>query len=339
MRHGRKVESALMAVLAVLFVATEALGAFVPSSRVGLVSPLSVRPFAEDAEPDLDDTQRSLKVAVALVPSAGQLRDLFADTAFDLAKVRTGVAAVPPLFLAALPGDLRAVKRVEDRKGLFARIVLPLILHRNAVVAERRRRLTQLDYHTLAELPEHDRNWLVRLARLYRVLGPDDPPDSFDETMRAELLRRVDVVPPSLALAQAAAESGWGTSRFARRGNALFGQWTWDEDAGIIPGAREEGREHAVRAFARLSNSVRAYVHNLNISHHYEDFRKARAALRRAGDPDGTWGHDLAGHLDAYSEEGAEYIRKIRLIIRANDYGDFETALLANRPEPPARGS
>jgi Bax protein len=217
------------------------------------------------------------------------------------------------------------------------RIVLPLILHRNAVVLEQRYRLQQLDNHAIADLTPRDRAWLLRLAKLYRVLdgksGGDADGAAVTEAMRAELLRRIDVVPVSLALAQSAAESGWGTSRFARRGNALFGQWTWDQAAGIIPSNRDEGRSHAVRAFRRLSNSVRAYVHNLNVSNHYKDFRVARAALRRAGPPNGAWGHALAGYLGAYSEEGPEYIRKVRLIIRANDFGDFEVAALTDLPK------
>ena len=143
-----------------------------------------------------------------------------------------------------------------------------------------------------------------------------------------KLLKRVDIVPVSLALAQSATESGWGTSRFAQKGNALFGQWTWKKHAGIIPKEREPGRNHAIRAFNELYQSVASYIENLNVSAHYSDFRNARAALRTVSAPNGKWGYILAGYLSAYSEEGLDYVKKIRVIIKLNSFSDFETSQL-----------
>ena len=110
-----------------------------------------------------------------------------------------------------------------------------------------------------------------------------------------ELLNRMDVVPPSLALAQAAEESGWGTSRFARQGNALFGQYTYNAKPGIVPAQRDADRRHRVRSHDNLLAAVRAYVHNLNSHWAYEDFRRKRSRLRRAGET--ISGYVLAGEL------------------------------------------
>lgn len=276
-----------------------------------------------------DDPAKGLRVSVAHVRSTETLKRLLEKSSFDPEAIRVGEAAVPPLFLAALPADLAAIESVQERKDLFLGIVLPLIVNHNSMVLDQRARLTRLMDESLDGLAAADQRWLLRLARHYKVIEPEAGIGALDADTLETLHRRVDAIPVSLALAQSAVESGWGTSRFARRGNALFGQWTWDEDAGIVPGEREEGRTHAVRAFKRLANSVRAYVHNLNVSEHYQEFRAARAQLRRDGSPDGTWGHVLTGHLGKYSEEGAEYIEKIRSIIRINGFGDFETARFA----------
>ena len=330
----------MLGLLAVLFMATMIIGVWVPAERLRFVPP---GPPTADGGSALE-TAPGLRVAVVRVRTVRRLRELFDASTFDLAEIRRGDGEVPALFLASLPGNLNAVQQVADRKSLFIRTALPLILHRNAVVLEQRRRLQRLAGLATDVLSPVERDWLVRLGQLYRVLRPGDGIGQLTLAARAELLNRVDVVPVSLALAQAAAESGWGTSRFARQGNALFGQWTWDEGAGLVPTDREEGKVHAVRAFPQLASSVRAYVGNLNISQHYASFRSARAALRRTGPPNRQWGHILAGQLGAYSEEGAEYIDKIRSIIRVNNFGDFETARIVDQrifapiPAPVAGG-
>jgi len=317
----------MLGLLAVMFMATMIVGFWVPSENLDFVPPV---PPAVNAGSAIE-TNPGLRVVIVRVRTVKRLRNLFEASAFDLAEIRQGVVEVPALFLASLPGNLDAVQQAADRKSLFIRIALPLILHRNAVVYEQRWRLQRLDGLATAALSPVDRDWLVRLAQLYRVLRLGDGIGQLTLAARGKLLNRVDVVPVSLALAQAAVESGWGTSRFARQGNALFGQWTWDESAGLVPTDREEGGAHAVRAFPQLASSVRAYVGNLNISQHYASFRSTRAALRRAGPPDGQWGYILADQLGAYSEEGGVYIEKIRSIIRVNNFSDFETARIVDQ--------
>lgn len=330
-RFGR-VERFFLGLLFILFMATEIGGALLPSPRLDFVERVSPNPEPDNSGSTRAELPTPLRITIVPASTSRRLRGLFHDARYDLDSVRTGWTEAPTLFLATLPKDLAAIARVRDRKDLFVRIVLPLILHRNAIILEQRRGIQKLDYQTVADIAPRDRAWLLRLARRYRVLAPEAGIDELNEPARLELLRRVDLIPVSLALAQSAAESGWGTSRFAQRGNALFGQWTWQQDAGIVPLHRDAGRDHRVRAFPRLASSVRAYARNLNTSDHYTAFRAARSALRRrGGTPDGRWGYRLASHLGAYSEEGAEYIRKIRLIIRANGFGDFETARLAKQ--------
>jgi Bax protein len=319
------VERCLLGLLAMAFVATEIAGLALPPQSFRFIQPREVTKATPRV---LEDLGPGLKISIARVDTTQALRLLLDDGGLDLDAIRRGQAHMPALFLASLPEDLADIKTVEERKNLFVAIVLPLILHHNSVVLERRKRLLSLA-NSSGGLSGPNQRWLVRLARLYRVIQPQAGFEKITAAGRVELLRRVDLIPVSLAMAQSAAESGWGTSRFARQGNALFGQWTWDQTSGLVPSDRDEGRAHAVRAFGLLANSVRAYVHNLNVSHHYAEFRFARALLRRVGPPNGTWGHILIGHLEKYSEEGVDYINKVRSIIRVNRFGDFETSQIA----------
>ena len=145
----------------------------------------------------------------------------------------------------------------------------------------------------------------------------------------AEMLLRIDVIPPSLALAQGAEESGWGTSRFAREGNALFGQRTFKDTHGIVPQKRDEGEKHRVRAFGHLIDGVKAYADNLNTHPAYKLLRGARAKMRAASSViDGAM---LASTLIKYSERREKYVEAIQLIIRANGFHMFDKARLGDR--------
>jgi Bax protein len=329
--HPTRIERFLLGSLAALFVATELAGVLVPAEDLRFIPP---RQSVEGRLGALDGLGPPLKVAVARISTTASLRQVLTAARFDLAAIRRGDAEAPAIFLASLPKDLAAIKQVQDKKDLFVGIVLPLILHQNQIVKERRSRLERVLSGVITDHPLPDRKWLLRLARLYRVADPEPDASDLNPSTREELMRRVDTIPVSLALSQAATESGWGTSRFARQGNALYGQWTWQSAEGLVPTDREEGRAHSVRAFATLANSVRTYVHNLNVSNYYSEFRRARARLREAGVPDGSWGHGLAAHLGRYSEEGPDYIAKIRSIMRVNGFGDFETTTLSGAMSP-----
>lgn len=236
--------------------------------------------------------------------------------------------SVPAVAIEAFPDDLSSL-RVSLKKSVFFRSLLPMILAENRRIAAARERLraldSDLDANPDAPLEESDRAFADRLLQRYRVEG-----DIRDPQVRDSLLRRVDTVPPALALAQAANESGWGTSRFTREANNLFGEWTWNEEIGLLPRRRAEGATHFIRIFPTLHASVRAYMHNLNTGHAYSYLRQMRARLRNQGQsPDGL---TLALGLERYSERGQAYVDEIQAMIRANNLDALPSDLSLRDP-------
>ncbi len=279
-------------------------------------------------EVDRTDTETVIAkpANVTLANLTGKLWELFRQIGYEIDGVRTH-GEVPRLFLASLPSDLRELAGVSKRKITFIKSTLPLILHVNELILQDRARLKSIHKRVTqsAEISADNKAWLEEIAELYGADRPD--PEA--------LLRRVDIIPPSLAIAQAAEESGWGTSRFAREGNALFGQRAYRaHEKGIVPHDRGEGEAFKVRAYDHLIDGVKAYVHNLNSHFAYKDFRAARAAMR--AETDVVDGYHLAGALQRYSERGADYISTIRLIMRANTLTVFDRARLGNSVAPDA---
>ena len=199
-------------------------------------------------------------------------------------------------------------------------MVLPIILTINEQITSDRQRLLAIREYARspAELRDFDRAWVAQKAREYRLKLTDN--------VLTNLLIRMDIIPPSLALAQAIEESGWGTSRFARQGNALFGQWT--------PSAR--GLEHPdpiakgwrMASFPSLFASVSSYVRNLNTHSAYKELRAARFRARRADETPA--GSALVPHLHRYSERGANYTNGLRRIIRTSKLSSLDTAQLSH---------
>lgn len=216
-------------------------------------------------------------------------------------------------FTRTLPDSHQGLP-VKQQKDSFVAIVLPLILAANEEIAQRRSAV-------LRAAESSDADTLGRWAKLYRVKTENKSV----EQIKAEILVRADFIPVSLALAQAAIESGWGTSRFARQGNALFGQWAWQASAGIKPAQASNSRA-VVRSFPNLFGSVRAYMHNLNTHASYASFRERRKIMR--GRPRADLGYQLATQLDSYAEIGTAYVDKLQTLIRSNDFGRFEAAKL-----------
>jgi len=215
-------------------------------------------------------------------------------------------------LLQPRPGvpDFRQYTAGPERKAAFFDFVRPLIEAENARVRDDRARLLAIiDRDDPGWL---DRRWVGMLAARYELEGEDlqDP-----GTMQT-LLRRVDTVPLSLALAQAAKESGWGTSRFARAGNNLFGEWCFMKGCGIVPNARAKGRFHEVRAFASPQESVASYLNNINTHSEYRDFRIERARLRATGRK--LSGISLAESLTPYSERRDEYVEELIDLMETN---------------------
>lgn len=206
--------------------------------------------------------------------------------------------------------DFSAISIVAEKKEAFFTFMKPLIDAENEAILSLRQRLLQL-HGARAHTPD-ERAWLAELAGTYK-LAPFSPDAAED---REALLTRVDIIPLSLAMAQAANESAWGTSRFAREGNNLFGQWVFGKGKGMVPKNRTDGASHEVARFATVAASVRSYLHNLNTLWAYEPLRELRREQRARGEePDGE---TLAMGLTRYSSRGEDYIREIQQLIRMN---------------------
>lgn len=279
--------------------------------------------------PDVFDTvevrtHAELRISKPL-HSVETLSATFSRMDYDLVSVINGTREVPPVFLSSMPSGLSELREVKIRKQLFFQTLLPLVLQSNAEISQDRHRLTGLVELARqgGDIAAADRLWLIVLAERYKVKRND----------YQELLRRVDVIAPSLALAQAAEESGWGTSRFAREGNAIFGEWTNVKNAGIVPANRDAGKTHQIRAFDNLLDSVRAYMRNLNTHRAYRGLRLVRFEMRQQNIA--VTGVKLVEQLESYSERGDDYVITLRAIISTNklrllDHARLGDVMLAN---------
>ncbi|MFI4988366.1 MAG: glucosaminidase domain-containing protein [Alphaproteobacteria bacterium] len=272
-------------------------------------------PFARHAPAWLQRPVRTLE----LDDTAG-LSGEFERLGYSLAAGEGRALAVPRIILATLPPDFRAADASDQRKTMFFQLLLPLALQVNESILDERRRLLALRAHRERGegLTPGEHAWLARLAGDYGATG-----DDLDE-----LLRRVDIIPPSLALAQAALESGWGTSAYARTANALFGQYMPDERSRRPAEAGKRAGSAHIRPFERLLDAVGAYARNLNTSVAYRKFRAARAAERHAGAH--LNGYQLAGLIQRYSERGEPYVRDLRRVMRGNGLAALDDAWLSS---------
>ena len=254
------------------------------------------------------------------IGSVAALDAHFEQIDYDLANVRDLGNNVPRLYLKQLPADIADVASVTTRKRVFIKAILPVVLRVNEDILAAREKLQELRdiLDSGMSLNDDQRKWLYEMADRYET----DPYD-WDAFMA-----RVDIIPPSLAIAQAAEESGWGTSRFAREGNALFGQYTFAAANGMLPEERASGRQHLIRAYSSLVDGVRSYMHNLNYHRAYGEFRASRKWLRDRAKP--IDGDKLAGELLRYSERGAKYVKTLRTIMRANNLAPLDDARLHN---------
>ena len=245
--------------------------------------------------------------------SASTINQLFKETNYNLDNVRK-TKLVKPIKLSLLPGEIGKIESTTKKKNLFIKIVLPLILEENNRIKLDRKKLFVIlnkNINTTAE-----KRWINSKFKQYGVLKRD----------LSTLKIRMDEVPISLTIAQAAKETGWGTSRFAIEGNALFGQWTWSGE-GIKPAkVNQKSKTHKVMKFKVLKASVRAYQRNLNTHSGYKKFRAARAEMRDNGEQLDSL--ILADYLDKYAETGKEYIKVIKQIIKQNTLQDFDKVKL-----------
>ena len=239
--------------------------------------------------------------------SASTLEQLFKETNYNLKDIREK-KIVKPISIDLLPNEIKFIENSKKKKELFIRIILPLIIEEN----NRKRLFSILNKNSNSE---SEKKWLNKKFKQYGVVNKD----------LTTLKIRMDIIPVSLAIAQAAKETGWGTSRFALEGNALFGQWTWSKD-GMKPTSASADTKHKVMKFNILQASVRAYQRNLNTHSGYRKFREARAIQR---DNYGKLNSlELVNHLDKYAETGKEYTIILKKIIEQNLLTDFDDAEL-----------
>ncbi len=244
--------------------------------------------------------------------SAETINQLFKDTKYNLETVRKK-KIVKPINLSLLPSEIRNIESTKKKKNLFIKIVLPLILEENKRIAVDRKKLFKILNKNMNS--DAEKKWLNTKFKQYGVLNRD----------LSTLKVRLDIVPVSLSIAQAAKESGWGTSRFAIEGNALFGQWTWSGE-GIKPAGVDSEEKHKVMKFKVLKASVRAYQRNLNTHGSYKKFRSERAKMR--DNDEELDSIILADYLDKYAATGKEYTKIIKQIIKQNSLKDFDKVKL-----------
>ena len=241
--------------------------------------------------------------------SASTIEEVFNQNKYDLNKVKKTKLVNIGNKIHRLPKELKNIASVKKRKDLFIKIVLPLVIEENTKIKlDRKKLFVILNKNNNSK---NDIEWLKKKFKQYGVAKND----------LTTLKIRMDEIPVSLAIAQAAKETGWGTSRFAQKGNALFGQWTWSGN-GIKPAAADNESTHKVASFKVLKASVKAYQRNINTHSSYKKFRKERAIQR---DNFGKLNSlELVKYLDKYAETGIEYTKILSKIIKQNSLTDFD---------------
>lgn len=282
---------------------------------------VDVPPTPPPSQASSSNTDKSSNTMSISPDSREDLEDVFALNNYDLDTLEQGV---PKIIIHNLPEDLKEVAAVNEKKRLFFLTLLPMVLMANEEIqAERDTLMALFASFDQGKLPTADQiERLASIQRRYKIKG--DP--LIDKTARDKLLARVDILPPSLVLAQAANESGWGTSRFARVANNIFGEWTFTPGTGIVPEDRPEGESYEVRKFSSIYDSLKSYMRNLNANGAYALLREMRAEMRQQDQP--LRGTELAKGLLAYSTRREAYVAEIAEMIRYNQLNKFSQANL-----------
>ncbi len=235
---------------------------------------------------------------------------------FNISDVRKNIKPVPRAFLQHIPKESSVMSKNNNLKKSFISIMLPNILLSNDMIKEDMKILKAIfkAKKSLKKLKAFHIFWLRHKFKEYKIKDND----------YNELKSRMNIIPPSLALTQAAIESGWGTSRFARAGNALYGEWIWPKkgqnDLGIIPKGRESGKTHQIKKFDNIFAAVRSYMRNLNT---HRAYKKLRIAREQSLDV-----NPMINSLTSYSEKGEEYVHLVHNIIKTNKFTDFDSSKL-----------
>ena len=274
------------------------------------------KPEVKKKEPKLEVKRKSVDEVILpnLNLKTETVLNLFKDVEYDLGQVRSK-KLVKPIYFTQFPRDLNELQSTQLKKETFIKIVLPLVVVENERILDDRKRLIILSEKKFTT--DSEKLWIRQKLLEYKVKKGD----------LKELLVRMDIIPASIALAQAAKESGWGTSRFALEGNAIFGQWTWSGQ-GIAPLDRESNKNHKVLKFPILRASVKAYKNNLNTHKSYVKFRSKRSSLREKNKK--ISGLELTETLNNYAQTGSEYTKILNQIIKQNRLTDFEPVSLVS---------
>ena len=217
---------------------------------------------------------------------------------------------VPNIYISSLPNDFNKISHTGKKKSLFIRSILPIIIKENEKIITLSKKLKKIKVQ-FQSISRRDAIWLNEMLDFYKVKSMS----------LEELVTKIDIVPVSIALGQAVIDSGWGTSRFAAEGNALFGQWSWKKGTGIVPKERNLNEKYEVKSFINLSNSVSSYIKNLNTHPNYENFRLNRKLMRIHNKP--LLGKQLYEYLNTYAVDD-NYAENLLSIIEANDFDLFE---------------
>ena len=269
-----------------------------------------------------NDIEQRQRVDVT-ISSLDDLEKVFNDLNYTTQSWEAGLREVPrinTLTISSKWPDTSKEIPVKKKKDIFFRLLTPLILISNEEISSEKTRL-------LKEGP--DSLWVKELALKYKVIKEKEP--SLSKTQFDELIRRVDIIPVSLALAQGAEESGWGTSRFAIKGNALFGQWDFSGNGMVPEQQRKELGNYGLARFDSPLDSVKGYMLNLNTSYAYEKLRILRQDIRRKNEKLTGW--ELAKSLGKYSERGEDYIQGLHQMISYNKLHDQDDTYLSQGPE------
>lgn len=260
-----------------------------------------------------------------------EVHDYYDSIGYTLDKLHEGALPVPRIYLESIIHTWAKNETISDKKSLFYRTMLPLVLRVNEVItAERNHIITLARRFNYGKRPDdRDQNWLTRMALRYKIVKKNDAVKLSTEFFN-QLLKRVDAIPVSMALGQMAYESAYATSRFAGEGNALFGQWSWGK--GMTPQKQRGGKgDYRIAQFQSPIESMQAYAMNMNTHRAYKNFRTQRAKQRQEGRKN-LAGYSLAATMDRYSEKGEEYVATLQGIIKINKLSQLDGAQLSIAP-------
>ena len=250
-----------------------------------------------------------------------ELLKIFNAYEYSFKKVRDSRLA-PRIFVKSIPDDSHKIKDVKTKKQLFIKMMLTIALKVDEEIELERKDFLSIYEKIEKEEPlsKEDKIKIDGFAKKYRTKSKFSDDRKYPVLVKS-LFNKIDILPPSMVIAQAIEESGWGTSRFARLGNALFGEWSWD-GTGMIPRGREKGEIYRVKTFKTTLDSVRSYMRNINSHKNYYQLRIKRKEARYRNMV--FSGYDFAGALHGYSQKGSDYVDSIRKIIKRNNLSDFD---------------